>query len=1007
LRSRANWSRRAARFFALASLASVLPAAVLAQAEPPAQTGQPGQPERPAAAPVAAGPLVVSLAYAADGVVDPDEIGRLVEIREGQPLSDKLTAATIRNLFATGRFADVQIEAVEGQGGVAVIVRLTRSYQVRPLRFHGAKGFSRDDLLRVLPFAEGDVYNAGDVEEGTLALTHRCLGEGFLSCRVTSEVRLDRETFRTAVDYRFEEGTAARVVPPFFDGDTKPYTPEELAKHAKLKPGDRYREAKAQKDATRITEFLHKESRLRATVELIAAQPTDDGRIMPVYRISVGPKVEFETTGIPEKKVRKQIHEASAGQLLDEDLVLQYVEDKRRELQEKGFYRAKVDYTLTTTPDTYLVRITVDPGPHLEIEEVHFAGNDSVPVKTLSKLMITHKRGLPLISPGHLVDDVLNEDLSAILGYYQTHGWVGAKVDKSITEGSKPNRLVVDVAVSEGPRAIVRSRKIEGNEHTSDAELAPKLRLKEGEPYNPAAVREDLADLQTTLRDRGWSDAIVRAEPKLSDDRQSVDLVYHVEEGMRSFFGRTIIRGNARTETASVRRLVTFQQGRPFSETELLNTQRNLSRIGVFRRVEVRPQPADPETAARNVDIELQEGRPLSLLYGIGYQYTPDAPSYASDPYLVGGVSYNNLFGKMLSAGMEGQISISGRYRLQISYRDAFFLNRDLTFTSSFFATREAVQEVDIDRLGLVNEVSHYFTSHLRGALRLEYQRIRPVNPQDLSYIEANDFPRYAQPIEEATFGPNVFYDRRDDVIDPHRGYYTSLLLRYAFPFLSAEARFFKFTSQAAGFLPIGRSVVGVSARIGGIFPYGPSDIQIPFAERFFAGGQSMGRGFQQDLLGIPGQTVDYDTRATLHTGEGSGSCAPTFPNASLYDCNAGPHPVGGNGFFAANVEYRFPILGALEGAVFYDLAQVWASFSDVNFRFEGDDGLRQTAGFGLRYMTPIGPLRAEYGQPLRPKTIPYLITTIDENGNRVFPPLGAGTVKEKGRFIITIGYPF
>jgi outer membrane protein insertion porin family len=978
-------------------------------------------PSAPAAASEAAsGSKVVSLSYSAEGPVDAAEIGRLVEIRPGQPLTDQQTGATIRNLYATGRFADVQIETAPEGDGVAVVVRLVRSYQIRPLRFHGTKGISRDDLLRVLSFSEGDVYNAAEVEEGARALKRRFEEEGYLSCNVTFEVTLDEKRFRARVDYRFEPGTAARVALSFFDGDTKPYTPDELRRKAKLDPGDRYRESKARQDATRMSDFLHKETRLRATVELIAAQPTDDGRIQPVYRISVGPKVDFEATGISPGKLRRELKDLLAGQVFDEDLVLQYVENKKRELQGKGYYRAKVVYTLsggTSVDDSYVVRVTIDPGPHEEIEKIAFLGNASVPEKTLLSLMLTRKRGLPFVRPGHLVEDELNEDASAILGYYQTHGWVGAKVDRpSVTEGSKPNRLVVTLTIHEGPRALVATRRIEGAEHASLPELEKLLRIRPHDPYNPALVREDVANLQVYYHDRGWNEAVVHGEPKLAPDGVSADVVYRVDEGMRSFFGRTIIRGNARTVTSRLRRLVTWQEGRPFSESELLNTQRNLSRAGVFSRVDVKPQPPDPATAQRNVEIELKEGKPLSLLYGVGYQYTPDAPSYASDPFVVGGISYKNLFGRMLSAGLEGQISISGRYRLQLTYRDPYLFSRDVALSSYFFATREPIQDVDIDRLGLVNEVSHYFGHYLRVALRQEYQRITPVNPENLSFIEANDFPRFDQPIKEATIGPTAFYDRRDDPIDPHRGYYSSLAVKYAFPIFSAEARYTKFSTQAAFFRPIRKSVFAASVRFGGIFPYGPPTIQVPIAERFFAGGQSTGRGFEQDLVGIPGETVDYDTRATLHTGSGAGSCAPTFPNAAAYDCNAGPHIVGGNGFLAANAEFRFPIFGDLGGTVFYDLAQVWKDFSDLNVRFEGDDGLRQTAGVGLRYMTPIGPLRAEYGMPLQPKTIPYDITTPpDADGNCVSGTvlakgrcvLGHGTVKEKGRFIITIGYPF
>ncbi len=947
-------------------------------------------------------PAIVSLSYTSDGAVDPAEVSRLLDLRVGQPLTEKGTGNSIRNLFATGQFADVQIASETVPGGVAVVVHLARSFRVRPLRFvHGT--LSRDELLRALSFSEGSVFQPGEIEEGAAAIRRRLEAEGYLHAEVTPEVTFDRERFRARVVFHVESGKAARVAPAFFDGDTKPFSADELRARLHLDPGDRYRESRARADAERVTEFLHKNSRLKGSVELIAAQPTDDGRIMPVYRIVVGPQVVFEAVGIRPKKLQSEIHSLLEGQNFDEDLILQYVENKRGQLQGKGFYRARVEYVLADRPDTYAVRVTVDSGPHEEVEKIVVRGNQAVPTKTLLGLMVTRKKGLPFLQPGHLVEEDLRDDVSAIKGYYQTRGWVGAKVSEpQITEGSKPDRLVVTLAITEGPRAMIRSRTIAGVEHMDGAPLEAKLLVKAGQPYNPNLVRQDVTNLQSEYRDRGWGEAAVHAESTLATDGTAADVVYRVDEGSRSFFGKTILRGNSRTDTDRVRRLVTWEEGKPFSEVELLNTQRNLSRAGVFRRVEMKPEPADPQTSARNVEIALQEGKPLSLLYGVGYQYAPDAPSNQNDPFLVLGASYNNLFGRMLSAGIEGQVSISGRYRAQLSFRNPYFLDRDLTFTSFFFATREPIQNLDIDRLGFANELSHYFGKNLRVALRAEYQRIRPVNPENLSQIEASDFPRFDQPIEETTIGSTAFYDRRDDVIDPHTGYYVSGGVKYAFPFL-ADARYAKFSTQVAWFRPVRGSVVALSTRLGGIFPYGPSNIQVPIAERFFGGGESTARGFPRDLLGIPGQTVDYDTRASPHTGSGPGSCAGAYPTLAAFDCSSGPHIRGGNGFFALNAEFRFPILGGLGGTIFYDLGQVWENFSQLNLRLEGESGLRQTAGFGLHYMTPIGPLRAEVGLPLRPRTIVFDVK--DPSGNSLIP--AAGSEREKGRFLLTIGYPF
>ena len=482
---------------------------------------------------------------------------------------------------------------------------------------------------------------------------------------------------------------------------------------------------------------------------------------------------------------------------------------------------------------------------------------------------------------------------------------------------------------------------------------------------------------------------------------------------MQSFFGKAIVRGNARTRTARINRLLGWKEGQPLSDAQLLQTERNLTRTGVFRRVDVRPQPADAKTQARTVDIDLQEGRPLSLLYGVGYQYAPDATENRSDPFAIIGASYNNLFGRMQSAGFEAQYApISKRGRLQASFREPYLFNTQYPLTLSTYYVVEPIQDIDIRRLGAVIESSRYFGKYLRVALRYEYQRITPVNPDDLSNIEKQNFPRFDLPIEESTIGPNVFYDRRDDVVDPHAGYYLTGGYKYAFPFINAEARFHKFSGQGAWFRKVGGSVLAVGVRIGAIWPYGPPDIQVPIAERFFAGGRSTNRAFDSDLLGIPGVTVDYDTQATPHQGTGTGSCVPAYPTLPTFDCNFGPRIVGGNGFAAINAELRIPIFGGFGGTVFYDAAQVWQDPGQIRLSIEGSSGLRQGVGVGLRYMTPIGPIRAEYGWPVDPRTIDFKVTTTDADGHPTcgaapLEPCLTGTTRERGRFFVSIGYPF
>ncbi len=980
------------------------------------------------------GRTVLSVAFRCDGAVEKADVERLVTIRAGLPLTDDDTAQTIRNLFATRQFSDVQVEAIAAPDGVDVVVLLFRAFRLYPVRFAGRRGIPREDLRRALPFFEGTVYSADDVEEGAEALQRRLVAEGFPSATVVPETRFDRRRFDAEVTYRIDSGQRARVGPALLQGPTEPYTAAELLAQTRLKPGDRYRESKALSDAARIREFLHRQGRLKASVDLIAAQPTEDGRIRPVYRISVGPEIVIEAIGLKVSRVQKRFHVLVEGQPFDEDLVLQYVEQQQQELQRKGFYRAKVDYSVETKPDTVTIEIRADPGRKYAVERIAFEGNASIDDTALRKLLLTSPKGLPLLAPGRLTDADLKGDVDAVLGFYQARGWIGASVGPAeVSDGTKPGLLILTIPIHEGPRTMVASRTLLGVQHVELAELEGGLSVDVGRPFNPALLRQDVSAIQNFYQGRGWVEAAVRETYRLSPDHTSADVTYAIEEGERSFFGKTIVRGNTVTKTERIRRLANWTEGAPFSEEKVLETQRQLSRTGAFQKVDVRPEAMNPADHERNVEVEVREARPFSFLYGFGYQYLPEAAENQNDPFIVGGVSSRNLFGGLRSAGLEASISLSGRYRIQASYRDPFLIRYGFPLTSVLFAGIETIQNVNLERFGWVNEVGHAFTPHLRGSLRVEYQSSRPTNPESLSYIDLGEFSRLDQPIEEAAIGTAFLYDRRDDPINPHQGYYASIAGKYAFPFLGAQAQFSKFAAQGVYFQPIGRAVFAVSGRVGGIFPYGVTSAPVgqalvPVAERFFVGGRSTERAFETDLLGVPGSlylpgfekaTVDYTTLATLASSPGQGNCGTTEP-LSDYDCTAGPRIIGGNGFVSINAEVRIPIAGNFGGTVFYDAAQVWKDFSSITLRFEGDNGLRQGVGVGLWYMLPIGPLRAEYAWKLTRRVIPTTIvnvtgcTTKDPcppfPGPPDFPenPIGITQTRESaGQFYVSIGFPF
>ena len=960
------------------------------------------------------GRTIESVAFTSDGPVQQREIRRLIALEVGRPLTEGAAAETIRNLFGTLQFSNVLIQAEPTAGdGVAVTVHLWRAYRVRAIRFEGKFSPTREELRRIVPFAEGDPFSAGPLAAGASSIERHLITDGFLHAAVDPEVRFDPEAFAVTVVYKIDEGRRALVAAPFYDGETSPFTPELLTARGKIRERKPYREARARAAAERIRKFLLEQGYFRANVELIAAEPTETGELRPVYRIAVGPLFQIQASGIKLKQARKELIALLAGQSFDEDLLELWAENRTQELQRAGHYGARVTAATSPGVNSTTVALSVFPGPKYAVERISISGNASVGERTLRELMVTRKKGLPLVQKGRLIDSNLEGDASAILGYYQTNGWIDARVDKPVvTDGSKPELLVVTIKIAEGPRTYVADRRVEGSDHLTPAEVDKLVSVRPGQPLNPTVLRLDVGALTTYYWNNGWREASVQDATTISDDRTKANVLYRVVEGTRSFFGKTIIRGNAVTKTARIERQVAWKEGQPFSQEKIADTQQSLARTGAFRSIEIRPEPADPEDQERNVDIRVSEARRLSLLYGFGYLNAPGATSNRNDVFAILGGTYRNLFGSMRTASLELQYApISRRGHVFASFAEPYLFDTNFPLTFVAFASREPIQEIDIDRVGGYIESVRLFGPRLRVGLRYEYQQISPRNAEDLSTIEREKFPKSDLPIKQSAIGPSFLYDRRDDILDPHRGYYWTLAGKYAFPFLSADARYGKVSAQGAWFTRVLGGVFGASARAGAIFPYGPrTEAGVPIAERFFSGGSATGRGFDTDVLGIPGVTVDYNTQATLRTDGVDGSCAGTFPELKQYDCNTGPRIIGGNGFLAWSFEYRVPILGNLGVSVFYDLAQVWENPGDINLRIEGATGLRQSIGAGLHYLTPIGPLRLEYGRPLEPRTIPYDVTTTDKGGLCPAPPctLRTGlTTKETGRVFLSIGYPF
>ena len=963
-----------------ALLASMAPSPLAAQRLPP--PGPPPEFAQPGPAEDARNvPLVAAVEIRSDAPLrDPSEARSLIAFAPGEPLTERAVERTLRNLRASGlaETAAVYRRPAEGPGAagaVVAIVVIEASILVDEVRVEGDTGvLEAAELRRRIPQRPGTPLVSDRVVRGVFRLQDELREAGYFERSVRVVPQIDPERKRAVVVYRVEAGPRATVGTVEFEGDLGPFGRAELLAPLRLKPGQPYRRAAAEEDAERLQDWLVTEARHRkARVDPpgVEYHAVTSG-VALTYPVEVGPRVEVAVEGAEIDKLRKEgLLPFLAEEGYDEALLLQAAAAIESWYQRRGHYDVDVATLEEASDGVLTVNLTIEPGPVYTLRNVLFQGNEQVSDGTLRELMVTGERTLLAVGSGRLVDSVLEDDLENIRAYYALHGHARARVGPPIVERTAERDLVLAIPIVEGPRVLVGSLEFEGVHAFEPRELAGRIPLTEGGPFHPLLLEQSLETVRVAYAREGYDAAQVSARrtERPADDREEgaaggedaaegdaggeggdsaasrVDIVVEVLEGPQTVLDRVIVRGNQRTDEAVIRRAVGVERGDPVSGTLLLEIERRLYGLGIFTRAEAELTPAPLGATTRDLLIRVEEGQTRRLTYGVGYD-TEDG---------FGGIlgySHGNLFGTGMRLTGDAQVRQENQqFRLFVDH--PHFPGLGLPVTYAVFSTQQRRETIETEKIGTRVETVRNF-DRVRLALAYQYQNVgNRVLGEGTSRTPAA---REDQTQRVSSLTPSVLIDHRDDPIDPRDGWSAGAELEWAFPFpFAAEADFLKLQVQQTYLLDTGidlgtgRWILATSVRAGGIEPLSRLDLEDPFippgldlpseeifvAERFFGGGRNSHRAFERDRLGIPGETLFPEEDGDLV-------------------------PSGGNGLLLINVDLRFPLFGALGGTIFYDSGNVWADWRHLDL-----SDLRDGVGLGLRYLSPLGPLRFEVGWPL------------------------------------------
>jgi outer membrane protein assembly complex protein YaeT len=949
------------------------------------------------------GAIVTSVEFRADSSVDTSTFNQLVAVKIGEPLSIRNVQSSIKNLFATGNFRDIRVDSTPSGNGVAVVFALYTNFRVASIVFDGLGGAGRDRATRALTFHLGDVLSLNAVDHSAGAVQEQLKRAGYLDATVDPETTFVRAQSRATVILHVTRGTVATVGSVVIDGNTAPFTSQQLTEQMKRGPGRKFDLDEARIDAGRMQQWLLRQEYRKASVRYVSNTYDDATHQVALhYTAAVGPIVKVEVTGISRRSIggilpfrRNQPYSGDAIERAAAAIVTT--------LQERGFYNATADTEESLKGNVWTSTFHVSPGQQFHLTAVTFTGNASIPDKKLQGVVTTSASGgikgllaSILRRPQGVTHEQLADDRTTLESYYRLQGFQSATVG---TPGVKLNAasgdMTIDFPVTEGPRTVVASVGIEGNEQVASKDL-PKLILKPGDALNPTIERDDIIALQAFYADRGNAEVQVHVREEVSTEKTSARVVYTIAEGPKISLGDVVVRGNDYTNNNVILRTAELQKGEPFSYTKILEAQQRLYRLGIFQRVDIQPAQASTDVAERNVSISVAEGKDLTVAGSFGgtSPITADTGANRISPLVSASIAHRNLFGTGRYLGLELIYAPPNRKDAFLTYREPFIGRFNVPVQITAFQSDDSRPHTQIVERGAFIEASRITRNQTRWSLRYEY-RIAECKSGDLcaraQSVLLPGLDRNATNVAISSVTPAFFWDKRDDSLNPHRGFFTTESIEYAFPLVAANARFLKEFTQTSWYLPVTeRSTFAVSGRIGLIQDLGlgmkldpdtgnliPTS-GVPLSERFTSGGDTSNRAYALDLLGTA-----CPTQASIDAG-----CRPTL--IDVIDLNGHPTtaPLGGRALLVLNAEYRFPISGSFGGQLFADAGN---TFSDTNIRF-GD--LKYGVGTGLRYLSPVGPIRFDFGYKLKRQILRY-----DPAGNAVF--------EKPFAYFITLGYAF
>jgi outer membrane protein insertion porin family len=948
------------------------------------------------------GETVAAVNLIADPHLDITPLLALVQQKAGQPYSQQQVQASITALKATHRFGEVQTYSTPEPKGLRLTFVLEPAYSIGMIEFPPAdRHFTYIRLLQVVSFASDYSYehpfDKTRSPAAEAALETFLKQNGYFLAQVHAEVRFDDPNRLVNLTFHVDLGPRARIGQLAIAGMTAPETAR--LKHALrswrarftgglMKPGKGYSPERIKEAVSLMKKSLASQNYLASKIAAeVPVYHPETNRADVAFRVDPGPQVIIRITGarltfipfLSRREARKLIPIYSEG-VVDRDLVDEGQQNLLDYFQKKGYFDVKVDDSFQHAPGKISITYAVDKGKKDKVAAINFQGNHALGAGDL----LTHisVKKAHLFWHGAFSAQLLKNSVANIQALYQNVGYEEVKVTSETKERNR--KLEVTFKIVEGPQTTVTSLNVVGNRNISYQELAksPGFQLRSGAPFSPGKLNSDRNQILATYLDHGYPNVEVKAQiHRLPNDPHQLEITYAVTENQMVRIRNVLYEGQQHTRLSLLHRTSNLRTETPLNQRQLLQSETRLYDLGIFDWASVEPKQAVTDQPQEDTLVRVHEAKRTEINYGFGFevearggtaptgtvavpglppisvgnhQVAPSQGTYASPRGSIELVRLN-----MRGLGETASFSaLASRldYRALASYTDPHLIGTNWTglTTLSYERTTENPlfgASLEIGSVQLERVLNRKTNTSLQ--LRYEFNHTSLFELLVPALVLPQD-----QNVKLSTVAAAFIRDTRDHPLDAHKGSFSTVNLGLTPTAFGSSANFARLFAQYATYKPLLGVIWANSIRLGLAKAF--SNSFVPTSQLFFAGGGTTLRGFPIDEAG-PQRIVPFCNVLTGTTG-----CV----NISV--------PVGGRQLFIFNSEVRFPlktIMQPLGGVLFYDGGNV---YSAINFH-QFTSNYTNTVGIGLRYSTPIGPLRFDVGRNLNPlpgiKATQYVIT--------------------------------